>query len=53
MPAMLRATETHLFMSIDAPFSTRLHAATGMAGGARPTTMMFTIITTRTRGGTG
>ena len=40
-------------MSNDAPFSISPHAATGMGGGARPTTMMFTIITTRMRGGTG
>jgi len=53
MPAMLRATETHLFMSNHAPVSNRLHAATGMAGGARPTTMMFAMITTRMRGGAG
>jgi hypothetical protein len=40
-------------MSNDAPFSMSLHAATGMVGGARPTTMMFITITTRMRGGTG
>jgi hypothetical protein len=40
-------------MSYDAPFSMSLHAATGMAGGARATTMMFGMITTLMRGGTG
>ncbi len=40
-------------MSNDAPFSTSLHAATCMSGGARMSTMMFTITTTRMRGGTG
>ena len=40
-------------MSNEAPFLTSLHAATGMAGGARPTTMFMTIITTRMRGGIG
>ncbi len=40
-------------MSNDAPFSTSLHAASGMAGGARPTIMMSTITTTRMRGGAG
>jgi len=40
-------------MSNEAPFLTSPHAATGMAGGARLSTMMFTITTTRMRGGTG
>jgi len=40
-------------MSNDAPFSTSLHAASGMGGGARPSIMMTTIMTTRMRGGTG
>jgi len=41
-------------MSNEAPFLTSLHAATGMAGGARPATSMFiTSITTRMRGGIG
>ena len=40
-------------MTHDAPVSNRLHAATGMGVGARPTTMMFAIITTRKRGGAG
>jgi hypothetical protein len=41
-------------MSNEAPFVTSMHAATGMAGGARLATMMFmTITTTRMRGGTG
>jgi len=38
-------------MSNEALFPTSMHAATGMAGGARPATSMFmTIITTRMRG---
>ena len=49
---MLRATETYTPMSIDAPFPTSKHAAPGMAGGARPMTMMSTM-TTRMRGGAG
>jgi hypothetical protein len=40
-------------MSNEAPFSISMHAATGMAGGARPATMMFITITTRMRGGIG
>ena len=41
-------------MSNEAPFVTSDRAATGMALGARPATMMFmTIITTRMRGGIG
>ena len=51
-PAILGATETLSPMSIDAPFLPSLHAVPGMAGGARPMTMMFTI-TTRMRGGIG
>ena len=39
-------------MSNEAPFLTTNRAA-GMAGGARPATMMFMTITTRMRGGTG
>jgi hypothetical protein len=54
LPVILGATETFKPMSIDAPFANRQHAATGMSGAARPTTMMFiTITTTRMRGGTG
>ena len=40
-------------MSNEAPFVISLHAATGMAGGARPMTSMFITITTRMRGGIG
>jgi hypothetical protein len=40
-------------MSNEAPFQTSAHAATGMAGGARPAFMMFITITTRMRGGIG
>ena len=40
-------------MSNEAQFLTSLHAATGMGGGARLSTMMITIMTTRMRGGTG
>jgi hypothetical protein len=40
-------------MSNEAPFVTSLHAAPGMAGGARPATMMFMTMTTRMRGGIG
>jgi len=40
-------------MSNEAPFLTSSHAATGMAGGARPAFLMFTIMTTRMRGGIG
>lgn len=40
-------------MTFEAPFTTSLHAAFGMADGARLSTMMFTIMTTRMRGGTG
>ena len=39
-------------MSNEAPFLTSDRAA-GMAGGARPATMMFITITTRMRGGIG
>ena len=52
-PVILGATETFKPMSFDAPFQTSLHAATGMGGGARPTTIMFTMITTRMRDGAG
>jgi hypothetical protein len=40
-------------MSNEAPFLTSDRATTGMAGGARPATMMFITITTRMRGGIG
>jgi hypothetical protein len=41
-------------MTNEAPLLTSLHAASGMAGGARPASMMImTITTTRMRGGTG
>ena len=40
-------------MSNDAPFLTSTHAATGMAGGARPAFMMFMTIITRMRDGIG
>ena len=40
-------------MSNEAPVQTSLHAATGMGGGARLSTMMITITTTRMRGGAG
>ena len=40
-------------MTFDAPFPTSQHAPRGMAGGARPMTMMFITITTRMRGGAG
>ena len=52
-PVILGATETFKPMSFDAPFQTSLHAGRGMAGGARPMTMMFGLITTRMRGGAG
>ena len=41
-------------MSNEAPFLTNSHAATGMAGGARPAFMMLMTITIiRMRGGIG
>jgi len=40
-------------MSNEAPFQTSQHAAPGMTAGARLSTMMITITTTRMRGGTG
>jgi len=40
-------------MSNEAHLPTSLHAASGMGGGARPSIMMITIMTTRMRGGTG
>jgi hypothetical protein len=40
-------------MANAANFTTFVRAGNGMAGGARPTTMMFTTIITLARGGNG
>jgi hypothetical protein len=53
IPPSFKGNGDTLSMSNDAPSLTSPHAATGMAGGARPAFMMITIITTRMRGGIG